>query len=378
MKTSLIGIGKGVVIAVTLAAWCAALPAPTWADQPRRTPEQIAENIRKMEERFRLNDRADAERLQKSLADAAERARKKEDERLLAQVDAAEKLGPNLSPTGVMVKGARGNWVNADRSGRPLPPPAPPVKPFDPKAKEAAEKKVKDAFDRDHRKALEDQARRDKEAEDKAAERRARYGLAAGEDAGPTGIMIKVGGKWVPAGLDGKPVPPARPKVKVDPVRLGAVPQPGEAEKAQAAAEARVRAAFDRDHQKALDDAAKRDRAADEKAGERLLKYGTVSALPQPRVSPNPVSPKGVEALVAIQQPMPAAAAASRTTPVVAAAPRIVQPVQAMQARPATQAVQATQAMQATQATQLRPGAPVPPAKAAAASQAGRALLIAR
>lgn len=374
MKTSLIEIGKGVVIGVTLAAWCAALPAPTWADQPRRTPEQIAENIRKMEERFRQNDRADAERLQKSLAEAAEGARKKEDERLLAQVDAAEKLGENTSPTGVMVKDAKGNWVNADRSGRPLPPPAPPVKPFDPKAREAAEKKVKEANERDHRKALEDQARRDKEAEDKAAERRAKYGLAAGEDAGPTGIMIKVGGKWVPAGLDGKPVPPERPKVKVDPARLGAVPIPGEAEKAKADAEARVRAAFDRDRQKALDDAAKRDRAADEKAGDGLLKYGTLSALPQPRVNPNPVNPRGVEPLAAIQRPAPLVPVQSLDNPrhvtLVPAAPP--KPIQAMQARPATQAVQATQA------TQFRPGAAVPPAKAAAASQAGRALLIAR
>ena len=168
MKTSVIEMGKGVVIGLTLAAWCAALPAPSWADQPRRTPEQIAENIRKMEERFRQNDRADAERLQKSLADAAERARKKEDERLLAQLDAAEKLGANTSPTGVMVRDKAGNWVNADRSGRPLPPPEPPRRPFDPKAKEAAEKKVKEAFERDHQKALEDQAKRDKEAEDKA------------------------------------------------------------------------------------------------------------------------------------------------------------------------------------------------------------------
>ena len=372
MKNSLIEIGKGVVIGMTLAAWCAAVPAPAWADQPRRTPEQIAENIRKMEERFRQNDNADAERLQKSLAEAAERARKKEDERLLAQVDAAEKLGANTSPTGVMVKDAAGNWVNADRSGRPLPPPEPPRKPFDPKAKEAAEKKVKEAFERDHQKALDDQAKRDKEAEDKAAERRAKYGLKAGEDVGPTGIMIKVAGKWVPAGLDGKPIPPPRPKV--DPARLGAVPpKPGEAEKAKLDAEAKVREAFDRDRQKALDDAAKRDRAADEKAGERLLKYGTLSALPQPRVNPNPVNPKASEALVAIQQQsVPAAAVASRSTQVVTVAPRTVRSIQAVQARPATQAVQATQA------TQFRPGTPVTPAKAAAASQAGRAALIAR
>jgi hypothetical protein len=309
MNKALIEIGKKVVIGMTLTAWCAAIPAPAWAD---RTPEQVAENIRKMQERFRENDRKDAERARKAMAEAAERARKKADERLLAQVEAAEKLGPNLSPTGVMVKDGAGNWVDADRSGRPLPPPEPPRKPFDPKAKEAAEKKVREAFERDRRKALEDQAKRDKEAEDKAAERRARYGLKPGEDAGPTGIMIKVGGNWVPAGLDGKPLPAPRPKV--DPRRLGALPpDPAEAERARLAAEARVREAFARDRQKALDDAARRDRAADDKAGERLLKYGappTVAPKPAP-VSvlsysiPDPPKPLGIIRLPAPRLTVP-------------------------------------------------------------------------
>ncbi len=308
MRKGLIEIGKGVVIGMTLAAWCAAVPAPAWADD--RTPAQIAENIRKMQERFRENDKADAVRLQRALAEAAERARKKEDERLLAQVEAAENLGPNLSPTGVMVKDAAGNWVNADRSGRPLPPPEPPRKLFDPKAKEAAEKKVREAFERDRRKALEDQAKRDKEAEDKAAERRARYGVKPGEDAGPTGIMIKVGGNWVPAGLDGKPLPAPRPKV--DPRRLGALPpDPAEAERARLAAEARVREAFARDRQKALDDAARRDRAADDKAGERLLKYG---APPTGQAVRNPLS----------AQPTPSAPA--RSASALTSAPPTVAP----------------------------------------------------
>ena len=418
MKNALTEMGKRMVIGVTLAAFWAAGPALAQAEQPRhRTPEQIAENNRKMQERFRKNDEADAARLRKSMAEAAERAKKKEDERLLAQVDAAEKLGANTSPTGVMVKDAAGNWVNADRSGRPLPPPEPPRKPFDPKAKEAAEKKVREAFERDRQKALEDQAKRDRAAEDEAARRRAAYGLKPGEDAGPTGIMIKVGGNWVPAGLDGKPIPGPRPKV--DPARLGAVPpKPGEAEKAKRDAEARVRDAFARDRQKALDDAARRDRADDDKAGERLLRYGlppaaapiqnTMSARPVPpapapsvsaltyaipAVAPRP-APKSVP-------PAPAPSVSVLTYAIPAVAPRpapksvleLPRPaqVQAAPAAPAaltpqfrggfglspqaTQATQARQATRATQAAQFKAG-PVTPAQAAAAAAKPTSVLV--
>ena len=388
MRKALIEIGKGVVIGMTLAAWCAAVPAPAGADD--RTPAQIAENIRRMQERFRENDKADAARLRKALAEAAERARKKEDERLLAQVEAAEKLGPNLSPTGVMVKDAAGNWVNADRSGRPLPPPEPPRKPFDPKAKEAAEKKVREAFERDRQKALEDQAKRDRAAEDEAARRRAAYGLKPGEDAGPTGIMIKVGGNWVPAGLDGKPIPGPRPKV--DPARLGAVPpKPGEAEKAKRDAEARVRDAFARDRQKALDDAARRDRADDDKAGERLLRYGLPPAAApiQNTMSARPVPPAPAPSVSVLTYAIPAVA--PRPAPKsVLELPRPAQ-VQAAPAAPAaltpqfrggfglspqaTQATQARQATRATQAAQFKAG-PVTPAQAAAAAAKPTSVLV--
>jgi len=229
MDRTPIGTVKWALVGLALGASFAALPAVA-SEREGADPDEA--RLRWMQ-RFRNADEEQAERTRKAMEEAAARIRQAEDERLLRFTAPP---GTDFGPTGIMVKDRDGNWVPADRRGRPLPPQRPERTPGEAeKAKREAEQRTREAFDRDHEKATRDQARRDRAAREAADERLLRYTPPPDADFGPTGIMVKDrAGNWVPAGLDGKPLPAARRPVDVaiapgvlQPPRQPAVAAPG-------------------------------------------------------------------------------------------------------------------------------------------------------